>query len=265
MSLAPFARLTAGDARAGSDGAAGFVANDAGSRGAGSDMTHEPEQPDQGHTGPAANTAAPAGNGPTQPPPVEIRDRCTPAFLAGLGPAPGLGAFSRYSPQAAERQHAALVKVAALACSRVLVARRGRQLVAYLTFHPPEEGSRWAPLPRGQILELGGIEVARSLRRMGVARRLMDRAFAPPDFDAVIVYAQALTWCWDLAGTGLSLPEYRQMMLRLFGSHGFEAHVTDEPNVRYDRASLLLARIGPKAPSALVKRFQALLIQTGEE
>lgn len=196
---------------------------------------------------------------------IAIEDRCTPEFLAALAPTPGIGAFSRYSPQAADRQHAALMQVAALPHGRVLVAYRSRQILAYLTFHPPERDCRWASLPFGQILELGGIEVARGLRGMGLARRLMNRAFAPPGFDDIIVYAQALTWCWDLEGTGMSMAEYRQMMLRLFGAYGFEPYVTDEPNIHYDRSSLLLARVGPMAPPGLVKRFQALLIQGRED
>jgi acetoin utilization protein AcuA len=214
-------------------------------------------------TGPAVTGASGPGKAPAEDLPVEFTDWCTPESLAELTPAAGIGAFSRYAPQAAERQHAALVKVAGLAHGRVLVARRGRHLVAYLTFHPPEAEDRWAALPQGTILELGGIEVARGLRGMGLARRLMNLAFAPPDFDAILVYAQALTWCWDLEGTGMGVPEYRRMMLRLFGGYGFEPRVTDEPNIGYDQASLLLVRIGPKAPPPLVEQFEALLIQGG--
>jgi acetoin utilization protein AcuA len=195
---------------------------------------------------------------------VEFEDRCTPEVLAEMVPAPGIGAFSRYSPQAADRQHAALITVAGLAYGRVLVAHRGRQLVAYLTFHPPEGECRWASLPRGKILELGGIEVARGFRGMGLARRLMDKAFAPPDFDDVIVYAQALTWCWDIEGSGMSMADYRQMMLRLFGTYGFKSYATDEPNIQYDQTSFLLGRMGPRTPPALVEAFQALLIQGGK-
>ena len=199
----------------------------------------------------------------TLPPetPVEVRDRCTSDFLAGLVTDPGIGAFSRYSPQAADRQLAALVKVSALQGSRVLVALRGRSVVAYLTFHPAEPDSRWASFPHGQILELGGIEVARCMRGRGLARTLMDLAFSPPDFDAVIVYAQALTWCWDLQGSALSLEDYRQMMLRLFGAYGFEPYLTDEPNIRYDRANLLLARLGREVPPLLVSQFLASLVE----
>jgi len=215
-------------------------------------------------TGPAANGAISPEDASAQAATVEFRNRCTPEFLAELAPAPGIGAFSRYSHQAADRQHAALITVATLAYGRVLVAHRGRQLVAYLTFHPPEGDCRWASLPHGKILELGGIEVARGFRGMGLARRLMDQAFAPPDFDDVIVYAQALTWCWDLEGTGMSVADYRQMMLRLFGPYGFESYITDEPNIRFDHTSFLMARMGSKTPPALVKDFQALLTEGGE-
>ena len=228
-------------------------------------MSELSQHADTDRTGPAGNGTTLPGDAAGQKAPVEVKDRCTPETLAELAPAPGIGAFSRYSPQAADRQHAALITVASLAYGRVLVAHRGRHLVAYLTFHPPEGECRWASLPRGKILELGGIEVARGFRSMGLARRLMDQAFAPPEFDDVIVYAQALTWCWDLEGSGMSLADYRQMMLRLFGVYGFESYLTDEPNIRYDHTSFLLARMGPKTPPALVKEFQALLIEGGKE
>ena len=201
---------------------------------------------------------------PSSDAPLEIRDRCAPDFLAGLVADQGIGAFSRYSPQAAERQLAALAKVAALPWGRVLVAHQGPLLMAYLTFHPPEADSRWGSLPSGQVFELGGIEVTRALRGRGLARQLMHRAFSPPDFDGVIVYAQALTWCWDLPGSGLSMADYRQMMLRLFEGSGFKPYVTDEPNIRYDRANLLLVRIGPKTSATLKEQFQTTLVEKGE-
>ena len=194
---------------------------------------------------------------------LEVRDRCTPDLLAGLTIDPGLGAFSRYAPEASRRQHAALIRVASLAEGRVLIAHTGCRLVGYLTFHPPPEESRWADLPRGQILELGGIEVARGFRGRGVARRLMDAAFSSGDYDAAIVYAQGLTWCWDMSGSRMGPSEYRAMILRLFGVYGFERCVTDEPDVSFDRTSVLLVRIGPLAPDPLVQAFRARLVAGG--
>jgi acetoin utilization protein AcuA len=194
-------------------------------------------------------------------PAVEFRDWCTPEFLSGLATDSRIGAFSRYAPQAATRQLAALPRVASLPYGRVLVAHVGSHLMGFLTFHPPEAESRWAALPAGQIFELGGIEVARGMRGRGLARRLMDLAFSSSEFDAVIVYAEALTWCWDLEGSSLGREAYREMMLRLFGAYGFASYATDEPNIEYDRASILLARIGPRAPMTLLQQFQAMLIQ----
>jgi acetoin utilization protein AcuA len=190
----------------------------------------------------------------------EVRDRCAPDFLAGMTIDPGIGAFSRYAPEAARRQQAALMRVASLALGRVLVAHVGRRLVGYLTFHPPPEDSRWAGLPPGQVLELGGIEVARGLRGRGVARRMMDAAFASADYQAAIVYAQGLTWCWDTTGSRMGVSEYRAMILRLFDRYGFEQCVTDEPDVTFDRTNVLLVRIGREAPTPLIQAFRAQLV-----
>ncbi|HYL80254.1 MAG TPA: GNAT family N-acetyltransferase, partial [Candidatus Acidoferrum sp.] len=104
---------------------------------------------------------------------IEFRDHCSPVFLTGLSPDPGLGAFTHYAPEAADRQFIALVKVASLPHSRVLVAISGESILAYLTFHLPEADSRWSRLPAGQVLELGGIEVSRGGRGHGLANRLM--------------------------------------------------------------------------------------------
>ncbi len=220
-----------------------------------SHMIHDPEMDGAPVAGAAGETDAAS---------VVITDRCTPEFLETLTPSPGIGAFSRYAPQAADRQQASLVTVAALPYGRVLVAHQNRLLVAYLTFHAPEGDCRWAALSWGKILELGGIEVARGFRHMGVSRRLLSKAFDSPDFDGVIVYAQALTWCWDLEGSGMSMAEYREMMLRLFAGYGFKRYTTDEPNICYHRANVLLARLGPKAPEALVKAFLSVLMTDGK-
>jgi acetoin utilization protein AcuA len=196
---------------------------------------------------------------------IEFRDHCSPMFLAGLTADPDLGAFAHYAPEAAGRQLVALIKVASLLHSRVLVAISGKSILAYLTFHLPEADCRWAALPAGEVLELGGIEVARGGRGRGLANRLMTQAFASSDFRTKIIYAQALTWCWDLKGTRMSKADYRQMILRLFRAYGFEPYATDESNIRHDRSNLLLVRVGPDVPEALLREFRATLIQKREE
>ncbi len=196
---------------------------------------------------------------------LDLRDRCTSDFLRSLTADQGLGAFFRYAPEASERQLAHLIRAAAAPHSRILAAVKSGRLVGYLALHAPDPSSRWAELPAGQVLELGGIEVARDLRGCGLARRLLRQVFSSPDLDAVIVYAQALTWCWDLRGSGLSKGEYRQVILRLFRGAGFEAFPTDEGNIRHDRANLLLARIGPSVPAVLKQAFCGRLLRKTEE
>ncbi len=195
----------------------------------------------------------------------DIRDRCTSDFLSSLTPDKGLGALSRYAPESPERQLASLLRVPGVPHGRVLAAVKDGRLVGYLTLHAPDPSSRWADLPAGHILELGGIEVARGQRRCGLARRLLDQAFSSPDLDAVIVYAQALTWCWDLRETGLRKAEYRHLLLRLFRAAGFDVCPTDEGNIRHDRANLLLVRAGPGVPAPLMQAFRARLIHKAEE
>ncbi len=194
-----------------------------------------------------------------------LQDRCASDYLRSVTADQGLGAFFRYAPEAPERQLAYLIRAADAPHSRVLAAVKSGKLVGYLALHAPDPSSRWAELPAGQVLELGGIEVARDLRGCGLARRLLRQVFSSPDLDAVIVYAQALTWCWDLRGSGLSKGEYRQVILRLFRGAGFEAFPTDEGNIRHDRANLLLARIGPSVPAVLKQAFCGRLLRKTEE
>jgi acetoin utilization protein AcuA len=193
--------------------------------------------------------------------PLEFQDRCTPGYLLGLEVDSTIGAFGRYAPEAARRQLGALVHVASLREARVLVAHSGSRLVAYLTFHPPSEESRWAVFPPGQVVELGGIEVARGVRGRGVAKRLLHLAFSSPDYTRAIVFAEGLTWCWDLAGNAMGVAQYRHMILQLFSSVGFEPFATDEPNIAYDRASVLLVRVGSEASPSLVQQFKASLLE----
>ncbi len=196
---------------------------------------------------------------------ADLRDRCTSAFLSCLTADPGLGAFCRYAPEAADRQLALLSRVAEAPHGRVLVAVKNGRVVGYLTLHAPEAASRWADLPAGRVLELGGIEVARGWRNAGLARRLLLHVFSSPDLDDVIVYAQGLRWCWDLRGTGLRKRDYREMILRLFRAGGFEVCLTDEGNIRHDRVNVLLVRIGPSVPTDLEQAFRARLIQDAGE
>src|SRR3546814_3468543 len=68
---------------------------------------------------------------------------------------------------------------------------------------------------------------------------LRSACFADGSQDDRIVLATAYSWHWDLEGTQLSKPEYRAVLLRLFGSEWFRQFATNEPNVQEDPANQL--------------------------
>lgn len=192
---------------------------------------------------------------------VVLLDRVAPEGLGGWPLDEGLGAFGHYSRHAAEVQARALVRVAGLPEGRVLVAVHEGRTVAFLTFHPPDREVRWGRAQLPELLELGGIEVSRRYRGLGIARGLMALAFEGGAFDDRIVYATGYTWCWDLEGSRLSKAAYRDKVLALFKGFGFDEHVTDEPNIRFDWCNVLMVRVGAGVPLAAYRRFLDLLLE----
>ncbi len=193
--------------------------------------------------------------------PVGLVARADADLLARLPLDAGLGAFSHYSRYATEIQAKALGRVAGLPEGRVLAAVHGGCLVGFLTFHPPDRELRWGHEAFPELLELGGIETSRNYRGLGIAPALMALAFEGGEYDDRIVYATGYTWCWDLMATGLSKTAYRERILSLFKRFGFDEHVTDEPNVRFDWCNVLMVRIGPGVSLAAHRRFLGLLLE----
>jgi acetoin utilization protein AcuA len=193
--------------------------------------------------------------------PINLVGRADPGLLSRHPLEDGIGAFSHYSRYAVEIQGKALARVAGLPEGRVLVAVHGGRIVGFLTFHPADRELRWGHEGFSELLELGGIETSRNYRGLGIAPALMALAFDGGDYDARIVYATGYTWCWDLAGAGLSKAAYREKILGLFRRFGFDEHVTDEPNIRFDWCNVLMVRIGPRVSLAAHRRFLELLFE----
>lgn len=191
--------------------------------------------------------------------PIALLGRATPGLLSRLPLDPGLGAFGRYSSGAPDRQGRLLQRVAALPEGRVLVGVQVGRTVAFLAFHPADEAVRWGWEPFPELVELGGVEVSRAYRGLGIARGLLARAFTGGSYDDRIVYATGYTWCWDLEGSGLSAAAYRVRLLTLFKPFGFAEQGTDEPNIRFDGSNVLMARVGPGVPRTAHERFLTLL------
>jgi acetoin utilization protein AcuA len=118
---------------------------------------------------------------------------------------------------------------------------------------------RWEAIP--EVRELGAVEVAAPFRNRGIARMLL-QAFAEGDrLERYIVIGEALSWHWDVAAAGNDPWEYRRRLSRLLESAGFQRFETDEPDVTYDAANFLAARIGGATAPSSRRAFEEALFQ----
>jgi acetoin utilization protein AcuA len=186
----------------------------------------------------------------------------TPSALEGLRVA---GGFSAIVPTPAVLE---MFRKSVAIGGTVTAALLQGALVGYaadLPFAPVEWNGkriarRWEAIP--EVRELGAVEVAAPFRNRGIARRLM-QAFAEGDrLEHHIVIGEALSWHWDVAAAGNDPWEYRRRLCRLLESAGFQRFDTDAPDVTYDKASFLAARIGGATAPASRRAFEQALFQT---
>jgi|OpeIllAssembly_1097287.scaffolds.fasta_scaffold33748_2 acetoin utilization protein AcuA len=170
----------------------------------------------------------------------------------------GLGFFWHNRP---DLQRDALVKIAAQPAGRVVIAIGGGRIIGYVTITLPDEDERWGRDRIAKLYELGGIEVGRNWRGLGLSRALLSEAFADGTYDEAIVLATGYRWCWDYEWSGLSVRQYREVLHKTMRRFGFEQFDTDEPNIAWYPENALVARMGRRAPKELVAKFKALLFE----
>lgn len=157
------------------------------------------------------------------------------------------------------RQKEALILVANSPEGQVYIARNQNEIVGYVSFHYPSEYTRWSRHPR--ILELGAIEVSREWQRKGIGYLLLKAAYMNKIMEEYVVITTEFYWHWDLKGCGLSVWEYRKMLVKLFGSVDFKRRRTDDPEILEHPANMLMVRFGSKIPESYVKAFEDLTYQ----
>ncbi|MEW5954008.1 MAG: GNAT family N-acetyltransferase [Bacillota bacterium] len=161
------------------------------------------------------------------------------------------------------KQKKALIKIADSPDGQVYLARHEKTIIAYISFHFPDEFSRWSKHPA--ILELGAIEVSPNWRNISLGKRLLNFSFQNPLMEDMIVITIEYCWHWDLDSTRLDIWEYQRMLARLFGSVGFERILTDDPDILEHICNVLMARIGKNAPPVQVKMFYDLQFVGGQK
>lgn len=160
-----------------------------------------------------------------------------------------------------ERQHQALITIANFYEGMVYIARYKKEIIGYITFHYPDEGSRWRSQPR--ILELGSVEVSNDWRKLGIGRSLLEEAFSNERFNHHIVITTEYCWHWDLKGTGVDVWTYQRLLTKLFGGVGFVRRHTDDPEILEHPANVFMARLGGKVSKEDLMRFEAICFKKG--
>jgi len=140
----------------------------------------------------------------------------------------------------------------------VLALAEHSHIIGYGVLAYPDPGERWADLGLKIMMEIKAIEVCRNWRSLKIAPAIVEKMLVHPRIDDKIVYLVGYAWTWDLKGTGKTAQQYREMLIKLFGPHGFEKLRTNEPNVCLKPENLFMCRVGKNVPQVIRDRFKWL-------
>jgi acetoin utilization protein AcuA len=185
---------------------------------------------------------------------VHIEGPCPGDYLAELEMNEKLTNF-----RPPDKQKEALIMIANMPKGMMYIARHEKEIVGYVTFHPPDECSRWIKHPK--VLELGGIEISADWRRCGIAQKILQVSFSNPVFEDYIVITMEMCWHWDTRNTKLDIWAYQRVLTDLFGSVGMERTPTDDPDIIEHPANVLMTRIGKNVSTSDVALFESLKFQ----
>ncbi len=188
--------------------------------------------------------------------PVWICAPCPPGCFNDLVLEKGLGNFAHY--RSIIQKLEVFEKVASSKDGRVALALiDGSTVVGYVTCAYPEEGERWRKL--GDLMyELATIEVSRNFRHAHIGQTMLKALLDDDFFEDKITYMNGFSWHWDLDGTGLTMSQYRQLMIRLMKGFGFQECYTNEPNIAMREENLFMVRVGSRVSEDDQKRFRNL-------
>ncbi|AGL00712.1 GNAT family N-acetyltransferase [Desulfoscipio gibsoniae] len=181
------------------------------------------------------------------------------------GPCPGLyldrltmnSKLTNFRP--AKKQKEALIMITTTPHGMIYIARHKKEIVGYITFHRPDESSRWFNHPR--VLELGGIEISPDWRRLKIAENILQAGFTNPVLEDFIVITMEISWYWDTGNTKLDTFAYRKVLCNLFGSVDMQKIPTDDPDITEHPANVLMARIGQNVSSGDITLFESMCFQ----
>ncbi len=188
---------------------------------------------------------------PTSKGTVYLEGPCPGPYLADLTMNEKLTNF-----RPPDKQKEALIMITGLPEGMIYIARHEKEIVGYVTFHRPDECSRWIKHPK--VLELGGIEISADWRRCKIAETLLKLCFTNPVMENYIVITMEMCWHWDTRNTKLDIWAYQRVLTNLFGTVGMKRVPTDDPDIIEHPANVLMARFGQKVPAGDIALFESM-------
>jgi acetoin utilization protein AcuA len=188
---------------------------------------------------------------------VRIASWCRPSSILSHSLHKGIGTFPGYTSLI--RTPDGLGAYAEAEDGNVVLAvGEGDEIVGFAAGGYPGPEERWSKLPGRRMYELAAIEVSRDWREAGLAKEMLG-AFTEDAFvEGKIVYLVAYSWHWDWAYQGVSVEEYRQILINLVRPFGFIHYYTNDPDVCLRSENIFMARVGGRVDDEDRKRFRLL-------
>ncbi|MCG7332249.1 GNAT family N-acetyltransferase [Salinicoccus roseus] len=155
-------------------------------------------------------------------------------------------------------QFEAIKEIAELEEGRILIVREGDHIIGYVTYLHPDPMERWSDGNLPYIMELGAIEISLDYRSFGLGKRLLSLSMQDAFMENYIIITTEYYWHWDLKNSGLDVYEYKDLMIRLMASVGFEVFQTNDPEITGHPANTLMARIGRNIKEEQMMAFDKL-------
>jgi len=140
----------------------------------------------------------------------------------------------------------------------VLALTEQNHIIGYGVLTYPDAQERWADLGPEKMMEVTAIEVCRGWRSHKIAPAILEMMVVHPQAEEKILYMVGYSWTWDLNGTGKTVRQYRQMLIKLFEAAGFKQYQTNEPNICLKPDNLFMCRVGNKIDQVILDRFKWL-------
>jgi acetoin utilization protein AcuA len=158
----------------------------------------------------------------------------------------------------ASKQYQAILSIADLPESRIIIARVDNTIIGYITYLYPDPLERWSTFRMPELLELGAIEVIPTYRSSGIASNLLKVSMMDEFMENYIIISTEYYWHWDLKGTKLSVWEYRKVMEKMMAAGSLSPAPTDDPEIISHPANCLMVRIGKNVQDETIKQFETL-------